>query len=168
MGFFIGPTNVADQTAALGIYASVNKFVTTNQDVTNSSTLTDSTDLQVSLAANATYDFHTLELIGSSSPTSAGAKTKIVYTGTATWYGIRRRDSSTNAEPINVSPTWGGSAEVVDGQINDQKSVIGERYGRIVTTTAGTLKIQFAQNTAVSGHYARLLVGSFIRIQRVA
>ena len=173
MGFFIGPTNVADQTAALGIYAPLNKFVTTNQDVTNSSTLTDSTDLQVSLVASATYDFETLELVGGSNVNAAGTQTDLSYTGSATFYGVRRRGHANNAEPINAAPTWAGSATTVDGTVSwpgggSGQSTIASRVGRIVTSTAGTFKIRFAQSTATSGHYARLYAGSFIRIVRIS
>ena len=110
-----------------------------------------------------------MELIGASSFASSGAKSLLTYTGTATWYGQRRRNSAANTEPINVSATWGGSSEAVDGQASHpSQSLLVERFGRIVTSTAGTLKIQFAQNTAVSGQYARLLVGSFLKVQRVS
>jgi len=169
MGMFLAPINVAVETAALGIYAPSNLFVIANQDVTNSTTFTDSTNLQVSLIAGATYDFQTMELIGASSFATSGAKSVLAYTGTATFYGQRRRNGASNVEPINISATWGGSGEAVNGTaVESTKSLIVERFGRIVTTTAGTLKIQFAQNTAISGHYARLLVGSFLKVQRVS
>jgi hypothetical protein len=157
----------------LGIFAAVNKFVIANQDVTNSSTLTDSTDLQVSLITGATYDFETLELVGGSNVNAAGTTTKLAFTGSGTFYGTPRRGHANNAEPINVSPSWPGSGTAVDAQIGwpgggSGQSTIVSRVGRIVTTSAGTLKTQFAQSTATSGHYARLYAGSFLKVQRVS
>ena len=173
MGFFIGPTNTLEQVSALGIYAPINKFVTVNQDVTNSSTLTDSTDLQASLVASATYDFETLEIVGGSNVNASGTQTDLSYTGSATFYGSRRRGHANNAEPINIAPTWPGSATSIDGTVlfpggGSGQSTIANRVGRIVTSTAGTFKIRFAQQTATAGHYARLYVGSYIRIVRIS
>jgi hypothetical protein len=157
----------------LGIFAAVNKFVIANQDVTNSSTLTDSTDLQVSLIAGATYDFDTLELVGGSNVNAAGTATKLAFTGSGTFYGAPLRGHANNAEPINVSPNWPGSGTAVDAGIGwpgggSGQSTIVSRVGRIVTTSAGTLKTQFSQWTATSGHYARLYAGSFLKVQRVS
>jgi hypothetical protein len=153
----------------LGIFPAVNKFVISVQDVTNSSTLTDSTALQVDLIAGATYDFSTLELIGSSAFATAGAKCILIYTGSGTFYGIRLRAGVSGIEPINTTPSWGGSGDTVNGQVNEPaKSIYAQRYGRIVTTTAGTLKIQFSQSTAVAAQYARLHIGSYLQVQRAS
>ena len=154
---------------ALGIFPATNKFVISVQDVTNSSNPADSTILQVDLIAGATYDFSTLELIGSSAFATAGAKSQLVYTGTGTFYGIRLRAGTSGTEPVNVTPSWGGSGDTVNGLANEPaKSLIVQRIGRIVTTTAGTLKIQFSQSTAVAAQYARLHIGSYLQVQRVS
>ena len=153
----------------LGIFAPVNKFVISVQDVTNSSTFTDSTILQVDLIAGATYNFATYELVGSSAFATAGAKSQLVYTGTGTFYGLRLRAGNSSTEPINASPSWGGSGDAVNGTAQEPaKSLLVQRIGRIVTTTAGTLKIQFAQFTAVAAQYARLHIGSYLNVDRVA
>ena len=154
---------------ALGIFPSIRKLVIAVQDVTNSATFTDSTALQADLIAGATYDFETLELVGSSAFATAGAQSQLAYTGTGTFYGTRFRGGASNVEPINNSTNWGGSSESVNGQTNaPTQSLIVQRRGRIVTTTSGVLKIQFRQSTAVVAHYARLLVGSYLNVDRVS
>jgi len=153
----------------LGIFPAVNKFVIAVQDVTNSATFTDSTVLQVDLIAGATYDFQTYELIGSSAFATAGAQSQLVYTGTGTFYGLRLRTGNSSTEPINVSLSWGGSGDSVNGAANEPaKSLLVQRLGRIVTTTSGVLKVQFRQSTAVAAHYARLHIGSYLQVQRVS
>jgi len=153
----------------LGIFPAVNKFVITVQDVTNSATFTDSTDLQVDIIAGATYDFKTLELVGSSAFSTAGAQSQLAYTGTGTFYGVRLRAGALSAEPINVTPSWGGSADSVNGAVNQPTgSIFVTRFGRIITTTAGVLKVQFRQSTAVAAQYARLHIGSFLQVQRAS
>ena len=154
---------------ALGIFPSIRKFVIAVQDVTNSATFTDSTTLQADLIAGATYDFETFELIGSSAFATAGAQSQLAYTGTGTFYGTRFRGGASNVEPINNAPTWGGSGEAVNGAVNlPTQSLMVLRWGRIVTTTSGVLKVQFRQSTAVAAHYARLHIGSYLNVDRVA
>jgi hypothetical protein len=153
----------------LGIFAAVNKFVIAVQDVTNSATFTDSTVLQVDLIAGATYDFQTYELIGSSAFATAGAQSQLAYTGTGTFYGLRLRNGTSSTEPINITPSWGGSSDTVNGAANEPaKSLLVQRLGRIVTSTSGVLKVQFRQSTAVAAHYARLHIGSYLQVQRVS
>ena len=153
----------------LGIFPSIRKLVIAVQDVTNSATFTDSTTLQADLIAGATYDFETLELVGSSAFATAGAQSQLAYTGTGTFYGVRFRGSASNVEPINNPPTWGGSSDSVNGAANEPaKSLLVQRWGRIVTTTSGVLKVQFRQSTAVASHYARLHIGSYLNVDRVA
>lgn len=154
---------------SLGIYARQSFFVSTNQDVTNSSTFTDSTDLQAPLLAGATYDFVTNELIGASAFATSGAKSILTYTGSATFAGCRLRNGFSGTEPLNSTPSWGGSADTVNGTATEPtKSLIVNRIGRIITTTSGILKVQFAQSTAVAAQYARLIVGSYLQVQRVS
>ena len=154
---------------ALGIFPSIRKFVIAVQDVTNSATFTDSTILQADLIANATYDFQTLELIGSSAFATAGAQSQLAYTGSGAFSGTRFRGSASNVEPVNSGPTWGGSGESVNGVTNEPaKSLLVQRRGRIVTTTSGVLKVQFRQSTAVAAHYARLSIGSYLNVQRIS
>ena len=154
---------------ALGIFPSIRKFVIAVQDVTNSATFTDSTILQADLIANATYDFQTLELIGSSAFATAGVQSQLAYTGSGTFYGTRFRGGTSNVEPINSAPNWGGSSESVNGVTNaPTQSLIVQRQGRIVTTTSGVLKVQFRQSTAVAAHYARLSIGSYLNVARVS
>ena len=153
----------------LGIFPAVNKFVIANQDVTNSATFTDSTDLQVDLIAGATYDFKTSELVGSSAFSTAGAQSQLAYTGTGTFYGVRLRAGVLNAEPINSTPSWGGSSDTVNGAVNQPNgSIFVQRFGRIVTSTSGVLKVQFRQSTAVAAQYARLHIGSYLQVQRAS
>ena len=153
----------------LGIFPSIRKLVIAVQDVTNSATFTDSTTLQADLIAGATYDFETLELVGSSAFATAGAQSQLAYTGTGTFYGTRFRGGASNVEPINASPSWGGSGDTVNGAANEPaKSLLIQRLGRIVTTTSGVLKVQFRQSTAVASHYARLHIGSYLQVQRAS
>ena len=152
----------------LGIFPSIRKLVIAVQDVTNSATFTDSTTLQADLIAGATYDFETLELVGSSAFATAGAQSQLAYTGTGTFYGVRLRAGISGVEPINASPSWGGSGDTVNGAANEPaKSLLVQRLGRIVTTTSGVLKVQFRQSTAVAAHFARLHIGSYLNVHRV-
>jgi len=153
----------------LGIFPSIRKFVIAVQDVTNSATFTDSTTLQADLIAGATYDFETLELVGSSAFATAGAQSQLAYTGTGTFYGAKFRGGASSVEPINNAPSWGGSSDSVNGASNEPtKSLLVQRWGRIVTSTSGVLKVQFRQSTAVAAHYARLHIGSYLNVDRVA
>jgi len=153
----------------LGIFPSIRKLVIAVQDVTNSATFTDSTTLQADLIAGATYIFETLELVGSSAFATAGAQSQLAYTGTGTFYGTRFRGGASNVEPINAFLSWGGSSESANGTANEPaKSLFVQRWGRIVTTTSGVLKIQFRQATAVPNHYARLHIGSYLNVDRAA
>ena len=142
-------------------------YASSVQDVTNSSALTDSTDLTISLEVG-TYIFETLELVGSSAFATAGNKSALVFTGTGTMTGVALRAGANNVEPVNVTPSWGGTVQSVNATLAwGSQSAIANRRGRIVVTVAGTLKVQFAQNTAVAAHYARMHVGSYIRAKKL-
>jgi len=146
----------------------VSGFATANQDVTNSAAFTDSTHLAVALGIG-TWDFETVEIVGSSAFASAGAKSQLVFTGTGTPIGSIERAGIANTDPVNAQPSYAGSSASVGSAIEyGAESIFVRRKGRVVVTVAGTLKIQFAQYAAVSGQYARMIPGSFLRATKVA
>ncbi len=123
---------------------------TNNQAVTNSATLTDSLALQKALGVG-TYEIETLELLGSSAYASAGAKSRLTFTGTGTFTGYVARGNAAATTPINVAPTWGGPDNAVNSLIGGTgSSWIITRNGNLVVTAPGTLKVQFAQAAAVA------------------
>lgn len=149
-------------------YPTTIAMATAVQDVTNSSSLTDSIYLTASLDVG-TYYVETMEYVGSSSYATAGAKSDLTFTGTGTFKGVRLRGGVSYGEPINNAPTWGGSGESMEGAVSGPASSMAAiRKGIITVTAAGTLKVRFAQNAAVSGHYARLHVGSYLRAEKIA
>lgn len=160
-------TSYGVNNTATRVFAPVTSWVTATQNVTNSNTLTNSTELQQTLVAG-TYDFETLELIGSTAFGTAGTQSDLNFTGTASFLGTRMRGSAAATEPINVALTWGGTGESVNGVTNSPTSSgLVLRRGRITVTAGGTLVVRFAQSTAVASESARLLPGSYLRTQRV-
>jgi hypothetical protein len=143
-------------------------MATAVQDVTNSSTLTPSTFLTATLEVG-TYRIDTLELVGSSAFATAGSKADLEFTGTGTFAGTRWRSIATSVEPINAALSWGGSGETLNGQtVGPVHSIIISRRGNLTVTAPGTLRVRFAQNTAVAAQFARLHVGSYLRAEKIA
>jgi len=143
-------------------------MATAVQDVTNSATLTPSTFLAATLEVG-TYWIETLELVGSSAFASAGSKADLNFTGTGTFFGVRLRSGQNAAEPINSAPSWGGSGDSMQGEIVfPVQSQMSRRSGTLVVSAPGTLRVRFAQFTAVSGQFARLHVGSYLRAEKIA
>lgn len=133
------------------------------QDVTNSNAYTDSGSLAVSLGVG-TWKIESLELVGSSAYATAGAQSRLTFTGVGTMSGVAMRTGGSTAEPTNLVPSWGGSGENVDRAIQyGTNSIIVRREGRIVVTAPGVLKVQFSQFTAVAAQYARMQIGSFLQ-----
>ena len=138
-------------------------YAHTVQDVTNSNTLTDSTYLTVDLGVG-TWDIDILELVGSSAFATAGNKTKLVFTGTGTMSGVVFYSGVSASTPANAIPQYASAAWTLDQQIAwGAQSSANRRQGRIVVAVAGTLKVQFSQNTAISAHYARMQIGSYLK-----
>ena len=138
-------------------------YAHTVQDVTNSNTLTDSTYLTVDLGVG-TWDIDILELVGSSAFATAGNKAKLVFTGTGTMSGVVFYSGVSASTPANAIPQYASAAWTLDQQIAwGAQSSANRRQGRIVVAVAGTLKVQFSQNTAISAHYARMQIGSYLK-----
>jgi hypothetical protein len=144
-------------------------FATADQSITNSATLTDSTYLTLTLETG-TWEIETLELVGSSSFATAGCRSQLFFTGTTSAiYGTKFRANANNAQPLNASPSWTGTAETVNSLSNSPtQSQVVVRRGQYVVTGSGTLKVQFAQSTATATQTATLFAGSFLRATKIA
>lgn len=139
-------------------------MVATDQSVTNTTTLTDSTAAQIALGTG-TYFIETRELIGSSDFTNAGSKSAVAFTGTMsiTEAGVERGGAAATV-PQNVAPSWGQTTDTLTTSIGaNGSSFYTHRWAVIVVTGAGTIKIQFAQNTAVAAQTATIIAGSYIK-----
>jgi hypothetical protein len=152
-----------DSAGVIGTVA----FVTSTQSVTNSATLTDSTEAQLILSPGV-YEVETEEFIGSSDFTNAGSKSAVTFTGTLTVNSSSvDRANVAGSVPLNVAPTWDGGGFGLTSVIGANGfSFHNARKGKITVTVGGTLKIQFAQNTAVALQTATLIAGSYIKATR--
>jgi hypothetical protein len=139
----------------------------TDQSVTNSSALTDSASAQLALGLG-TFFIESLEIIGSSDFTNAGAKGAVVFTGTWTISEasvIRGAVAATT--PANATMAWQSASEGLPSIGSNGFSYIFMRRARVNVTAAGVVKLQFAQNTAVAANTATLIASSYIRATKV-
>lgn len=163
-----GVVDFAQPPTVNGAALSKLGMLTSDQSVTNSATLTDATQGQFTLGVG-TWFIETLELIGSSDFTNAGSKGAVAFTGTWTVSESSvMRGGAGATTPLNVGPSWGAGTDTLTSTIGaNGSSFIIIRRGRVVVTVAGTVKLQFAQNTAVAAQTATLIGGSYIKADRV-
>lgn len=146
------------------------KYQKTDITRNNTTTYLDSTDLVVPVLANAAYTFESCFFIDSS--TTADAKVRLsVPTGSAAliapWSSGTGASTNTNAINQQAAAPVSNVVEWIVGGIGTGTVMSLRPVGWInISTTAGSLVIGFAQNTA-SAINSLLKTGSFFAITRV-
>lgn len=130
----------------LGTYLSAN--------VTATSTTYIDSGLYVQLAANTAYF---IDCVWTNAANGDGMKWKFVYSGTALRSALR---CDYNYAP--PTDTLAVGVESTNTQTDESATV----SGLVVTSTAGTLKLQFAKNTDVTDD-TPLLAGSCLTARRI-
>jgi hypothetical protein len=155
-----------------GQYFPVLVYKTSNQDRSNTTTYASDDDLQVSLAANATYVVEAYVSFGAS--TTGGLK--VIWsapsgaTGNRNVFGPGSSSSQASADNISMrSGVHGFTTDVVYGGVRNSTSNLSalQEVLNVKTTNAGTLAFQWAQN-ASSATATRIGGGSYLRVTRVA
>lgn len=129
-------------------------------DVTTS-TLANVPGLSVSLSSQRTYMFEAVAYTTSSS--ASGVKFAISGTATATtiiYEGV------TNDTTLISAHTRASSLGTAVGGVNNVTAAIAKINGTILVNAAGTLTVQFAQNTS-SASASSILQGSTLRVWQV-
>jgi hypothetical protein len=165
----IGSTHVMTKGLSDAAYAKVYTAVaTSDQDVTNSSSLTNSLQCAINIPETGTYLIETSEQVISSDWANAGSKTTLAYSGTVSGGAFAGGQSSGAAASfLNQAFAWNNNWTTTQIVSNPNQSLWVMRQGYATFTTSGSVSIAFAQNTAVSGHYARLQQRSWIKATKI-
>ena len=135
--------------------------------ITNSTTLADDPDLQIIIAGAGTYIIEGfLNSIGAAIGTG-DLKMTIAYTGTASfsvWGNLSI--ATTGATALSASGNFFGATQSYG--VNGGNYTIGALNGNFVATTGGTLKLQWAQNTANATTGTTMRQGSWLRVTQSA
>ncbi|MEY9876654.1 hypothetical protein ABH931_006164 [Streptacidiphilus sp. MAP12-33] len=136
--------------------------------VTSSTTLADDPDLQIVLTGTGTFLLDGLILYSGAATGTGDLKMQMNYTGTI---------SSSNWTPMGVNVTSAtGSVNFFGPQFANPQSVGSDGSsitmaarlgGYLVTSTTGTCKLQWAQNTS-SATSTTVRAGSWLTLQQVA
>lgn len=123
---------------------------TGNQTVTNSTTYTADSQLTLALAAGATYRFNALIIYATLA--AAGLNLRISYSGTATassWTpGAIVGETTGSTGNLRVDVASIGTGFGLSGGAGTGSPLAARPSGIIVTSTAGNLFVEWAQNTA--------------------
>ena len=152
-------------TAVQGLSGSVAKAA--DESVTSSTTLQDDDELFFTVAANAVYEVGGfLRYLG-----VAGVGIfKVGWSGPASatfdWLpsGLIDTDTANTADHM-----WGGYKAIGDSNTfggSGSTAVVARPYGRLVTSTAGTFKLRWAQGTS-SGTATTLKAQSYLIYRRI-
>ncbi len=136
--------------------------VTTQFDKTNDTTLANIPGLVISVGAGLAYQFVAVLFTASNVATGVKASVKGTCTATAIIYEGETTDAGAIAAQTRATALGtavGGVTAVTAARI--------DIMGLIKVNAAGTLTIQFAQNTAVIADVSSVLVGSYMSIQQV-
>ena len=161
--------DAADHTPLTGIGVPWYSVKPANESVTSSTTVQNDNDLTVVLAASATYEVEAFLIV--TGPTAADIKTQWTVPSGATGSRLCVGPTPTAAGFTGQGQTearmsahgWGTT---VTYSIETAATVICER-GPLVTTTAGTLTLQWAQ---VTSNATATVVGtnSYLKVTRIA
>ncbi len=141
-----------------------------NQSVTSSTVLVDSTNLQLALVANAVYEIECFLILDAG--TAGDIKVGFARTGAGTWTfdwtpnAISAAAASYSAS-VNKTALTLADTVIVPGVAVGTKTVAHPKGLVITDATAGTFKVQFAQN-ASDGTATTLYAGSYIKARRLA
>lgn len=133
------------------------KRVGTQFDKTSSTVLSDVTGLSVSLAASTSYRFRAV--LFTTSNIASGVQAAIASSGSIT--SIIYEGYNTSAGSIAQTRATTSGASVAAVTAVTAATIIIE--GSITTNAAGSLTVQFAQNTS-NGAASSVLVGSYIEV----
>lgn len=133
----------------------------TQFDKTSNTTLADITGLSVPLGAGITYGFRAI--LDYDADATGGHKYAIAGTATATAirYMIKSLDIATGAYVIASRHTSLGSADSEAGSTSGQSII----EGYITVNAAGTLTVQFAQDTG--NNTSSILAGSNLEVWKI-
>lgn len=152
-----GALSVGGNLAVTGIGQTLFASKPSDQSV-NNTTLTNDTNLLVAVSATSTY---TIELQGFFTAVN-GADLKLGWTlpagATLNWAPGPQDNTATATLTSSDTDTWVGAG--VTSQSFSYRGIL-------TTTTAGTLRLQFAQNTS-NATATVLKTGSWLKAQRVA
>ena len=127
--------------------------------VTNSATVVDALGLSVTLAANSQYVIDgVLRITQAGGTTSGGHKGEFIVPASATGSWCVHSASAPNAmtTEVQILAASTGSA-----------SFIMKVFGFVTTTTAGTFKYQFAQQTATASRSTTIDIGSYLTLTKI-
>jgi len=133
-------------------------------DATNNGTLTDVTDLvSPTLVVARYYAFEVVLFIDAN--VTAGSKYAIHGSGTFTSikYQIMLFDNNTNAITINARQT---AEDGASGQAGTTAGICIIK-GMCLVNTAGTLSVQFAQNTGTPATTSSVLTNSYFKVEQI-
>jgi len=150
-------------------FVPVFKYKAADESVTSSTTLQNDDDIALSVAASATYRLAAYFIyeggtLGSSDMKigwtfPSGLTMAYGHIGMTTAGAVNEASVATSSDQTN-SPAFGS-----DGAGQNRAAYL---FGMVfVSTTAGTLQLQWAQNTS-SGTATKMKKGSWVELQRVA
>lgn len=145
---------------AIARLTGISAYKTANQNVTNSTTLVDATDLSLSVEANRRYAFRAV--LHFNCGATSGARVAVAAPTGNIIYQVIFSNPTTGAAAAGGRATASGTAVGTSGATGYYVVI----EGSISTTAAGTLKVQFAQQTA-DGTATTLLAGSTFEIQQL-
>jgi hypothetical protein len=139
-----------------------------DQSATSTTTLADDTDLQFTVSANAEYEWNMLLTCTGATINTGDVKFTFTWPAGAVgkWYGDGFAVAAGSPSPavIHVEDTSGSAhAFGVDGSGLSPVRVTGRVT---VSSTAGTLKLRWAQNTS-NATATKVLAGSAMTVRRV-
>lgn len=143
------------------------KSVTTSRTSTTTATL--DPDLQIAISADqlATYALEGLLILSGAVLGAGDVKTSVVYSGSSsqgTWMGMGTDTSlSTNCRFFGGSITTSSTLQPFG--VNGGNFTIVNITGLLSPTSAGTLGVQWAQNTS-SGTATNMRLGSWLKLTR--
>jgi hypothetical protein len=164
-----GLADASDLTPGIGIGIPDYVVKPASETVTASTTLQDDDDLLYSLAASSTYEVEVFLIVSNSTAGDVKTAFSIPSGATGSRLCVGPTDTAaafTSRTQTQMRLTAHGWATSVAYQIDTSNVVIVER-GIIVTSSAGTLKLQWAQN-ASSGTGTKVETNSYLKITRVS
>jgi hypothetical protein len=181
MAFTVGQKLLASQLATIqglvanglsvptGVGAIIDPYCTADTTVNNSTTLVNVTGLSASLEANAKYSMDGfIAYTSGATPDIKFAWT--VPSGATGWWAAWSTSTAAAGTVGSVVSFWdttftaaqsAGGSDTLSGNC----SCLPHAY--VVTTNAGTIQLQFAQNTANASNTI-VRAGSWLRFRRVA
>lgn len=134
---------------------------TADETVNNSATMQDDNDMVLAVAANATYQIEGAWYYNTG--TTPDIKMQFTFPAGLTMFYV--------VEGVAVSTSVLGQFKSIQTTVSILEGVAGDRIATIeglviVSSTAGNLRVQWAQNTANASD-TKMLAGSYIKLMRL-